>query len=572
MQGVLKIFFGAAGTRPFLVMICLALAGLAEAVSITTLLPAITQLGGGTREGSSPLNDQIFGMLNSAGLSPTIELLIFIIVIGLTIKSALSFVALSYVGYSVAHVATGLRTQLIGSLMNARWAYFTNNKVGEIANSISVDATRAGRAYLTAANFVSYLIQGVVYAIVAVLLSWKLALVGLAMGLVMVLVLNFLVRMSKKAGRKQTYRTSDLVTYLADTLSNIKPLKAMGRQSAFAALLDHKVNALKKALRRMVIAAQARLYGGEIIQNISLALAVYVAAVIWKTPLPEMVVMGVVLFQMVSIIGKMQKHLQKAVEVESAYWAVKRLINNSSAQLESNPGVQKPTLNVGCRFDRVSFSYPGNPVLHNISLEVPYHEITVLKGPSGTGKTTILDLLIGLYQPDEGEILIDNVPLRDIDLQSWRQMIGYVPQEPTLIHDTIQANITLGDVACTPQDIEDALRAAGAYDFVSALPDGLQTIVGERGTKFSGGQRQRLAIARALVCRPVLLILDEVTSALDPELELEICRNITDLSKEYTILAITHRPAWANIASTLYEVDAGRISAPRGGGAERVSA
>ena len=572
MKAVIKIFFGADGTRPFLVMACLALAGLAEAIGITTLLPAITVVEGGTREGSSPLNDQIFGILQSFDVNPTIETLIIIIVFGLTIKSILSFIALSYVGYSVAHVATGLRTQLIGALMSARWAYFTNNKVGEIANSISVDATRAGRAYLMAANFVSYVIQGIVYAIIAVMLSWKLALVGLAMGLIMSLTLNFLVQMSKQAGRKQTFRTSDLVTYLADTLSNIKPLKAMGRQAAFAALLDQKVNSLKKALRTMVIAAQARLYGGEIIQNLSLALAVYVAAVIWKTPLPEMVVMGVVLFQMISIIGKMQKQLQKAVEVESAYWAIKRLIKNSSDQVESNPGALKPTLNIGCRFDGVSFSYPGNPVLRDVNIEVPCREITVLKGPSGTGKTTILDLLIGLHQPDEGEILIDNVSLRDIDQRVWRQMIGYVPQDPTLIHDTIEANITLGDTTYSPKAIEDALRAAGAYEFVSALPDGLQTIVGERGTKFSGGQRQRLAIARALVARPSLLILDEVTSALDPELELEICRNITDLSREYTILAITHRPAWADIASTLYEVDNGRVSAPRHTGETRVSA
>ncbi len=572
MKAVLKIFFGADGTRPFLVMTCLALAGFAEAVGITTLLPAITMFDGGPREGSSPLNDQIFGVLQSFDIDPTLETLIIVVVVGLTIKSILSFVALSYVGYSVAHVATGLRTQLIGALMNARWAYFTDNKVGEIANSISVDATRAGRAYLMAANFVSYVIQGIVYALIAVMLSWKLALVGLVMGLVMSLTLNFLVHMSKKAGRKQTFRTSDLVTYLADTLSNIKPLKAMGRQTAFAALLDKKVNSLKKALRRMVIAAQARLYGGEIIQNLSLALAVYVAAVIWKTPLPEMVVMGVVLFQMISIIGKMQKQLQKAVEVESAYWAIKRLIKNSSVQVESNPGTLKPTLNVGCRFDGVSFSYPGNPVLRDITFDIPCREITVLKGPSGTGKTTILDLLIGLHQPDEGEILIDDVPLKDIDQRAWRRMIGYVPQDPTLIHDTIEANITLGETAYSPKAIEDALRAAGAYEFVTGLPDGLDTIVGERGTKFSGGQRQRLAIARALVARPSLLILDEVTSALDPELELEICRNITDLSKEYTILAITHRPAWAEIASTLYEVDGGRVSAPRRAGETRVSA
>ena len=559
MRGVLRIFFGAEGTRPFIVLTCLVLAGLAEAIGITTLLPAVTQLAGGPTDGSSPLNQQVLQVLNNLGIDPTIETLILLIVTGLTLKAVLSFIGLSYVGFSVANVATGLRTQLLGSLMNARWAYFTENKVGEIANSISVDATRAGRAYLTAAKFVAYMIQASLYAVVAVLMSWQLSVVGLVMGLIMMLTLNFLVRMSKRAGRKQTYRTSALVTYLTDTLNNIKPLKAMARQHAFAALLDKKVNSLKKALRRVVIAAQGRLYGGEIIQIMTLAAAAYVAAVIWKIPLPELIVMGVILFQIVSLIGAMQKHLQAAVEVESAYWAVKRLIDKSSEQPERNPGTLTPALERGCRFRNVSFSYPENPVLKNINLDVACREITVLKGPSGSGKSTILDLLIGLHQPDDGEILVDDVPLSHIDLNRWRPMIGYVPQDLALFHDTIEANITLGDPSFTPEDIDYALKAAGAYDFVSGLPEGIQTVVGERGTKFSGGQRQRLAIARAVIARPALLILDEVTSALDPESEMAICRNIKELSKDYTIIAITHRPAWAEIATTIYEVEAGTV-------------
>ena len=572
MRGVLRIFFGADGTRPFVVLTCLVLAGLAEAIGITTLLPAMTQLAGGSTDGSSPLNQQVLQVLDGLGIDPTIEILILLVVTGLTLKAVLSFIGLSYVGFSVANVATGLRTQLLGSLMNARWAYFTENRVGEVANSISVDATRAGRAYLTAAKFVAYMIQASLYAAVAVLMSWQLSVVGLAMGLIMMLTLNFLVRMSKRAGRKQTCRTSALVTYLTDTLNNIKPLKAMARQHTFAALLDKKVISLKKALRRVVIAAQGRLYGGEIIQIITLATAAYVAAVIWKIPLPELIVMGVILFQIVSLIGAMQKHLQAAVEVESAYWAVRRLIERSSGQPESNPGTLTPILERGCSFRNVSFSYPENPVLKNIDLDVACREITVLKGPSGSGKSTILDLLIGLHQPDEGEILIDDVPLSHIDLNKWRAMIGYVPQDLALFHDTIEANITLGDPSCAPEDIDHALKAAGAYGFVSGLPEGIQTVVGERGTKFSGGQRQRLAIARALIARPTLLILDEVTSALDPESEEAICRNIKALSRDYTIIAITHRPAWAEIATAIYEVEAGTVASPAGNTQTRVSA
>jgi ATP-binding cassette subfamily C protein len=256
----------------------------------------------------------------------------------------------------------------------------------------------------------------------------------------------------------------------------------------------------------------------------------------------------------------MQRNLQTAVEVESAYWAVKELIDDTSLQVEANPGSRQPTLAEGCRFESVGFAYPGQPVLRDVTFAIPARSITVLKGASGAGKTTIVDLLIGLHRPKTGRILIDGVPLAEIDLTAWRRQIGYVPQDPTLFHDTIRANITLGDENLSDDDIVQALTSAGALDFVNDLPEGLDTVVGERGTKFSGGQRQRMALARALVARPGLLILDEVTSALDPTSESEICRNIQDLSDRYTILAITHRSAWVEIASSLYEVEAGHVS------------
>src|SRR5690606_8181824 len=131
-------------------------------------------------------------------------------------------------------------------------------------------------------------------------------------------------------------------------------------------------------------------------------------------------------------------------------------------------------------------------------------QLTVITGASGAGKTTLTDLLLGLYLPDRGEVLIDGVPLAEIDLQCWRSMVGYVPQELILFHDTVLANITLGDPTISEERAEAALRAAGAWGFVSSLPRGLHTIVGERGTRLSGGQRQRVALARALVHDPKL--------------------------------------------------------------------
>src|SRR5690606_22915813 len=202
--------------------------------------------------------------------------------------------------------------------------------------------------------------------------------------------------------------------------------------------------------------------------------------------------------------------------------------------------------------------------VRDVNLEIPAGEITVLQGPSGAGKTTIIDLLVGLYRPDSGRILVDGVPLSELDLTQWRRMIGYVPQELSLFHDSVLENVTLGDEHLTEADARAALREAGALEFVDSLPEGIHTTVGEHGARLSGGQRQRIALARALVVLPRLLIVDDVTSALEPDTEREICRNIAGLSNRYTIVAITHRPIWAQVAHRLYRVEAGivKLEAP----------
>jgi ATP-binding cassette subfamily C protein len=179
-------------------------------------------------------------------------------------------------------------------------------------------------------------------------------------------------------------------------------------------------------------------------------------------------------------------------------------------------------------------------------------------GPSGVGKTTVVDLITGLLQPQEGEILIDDIPLAEIDLRHWRQMIGYVPQETLLLNDTVLVNVTLGEKKLKAEDAEAALRAAGAWVFVQDLPKGIFAVVGERGHKLSGGERQRIAIARALVHQPKLLILDEATTALDPENEAIVCETLRKLKGKLTILGISHQPAILAVAERAYHLEDGK--------------
>jgi ATP-binding cassette subfamily C protein len=235
------------------------------------------------------------------------------------------------------------------------------------------------------------------------------------------------------------------------------------------------------------------------------------------------------------------------------------MIREAGAEREEFVGTKVPTLERACVLERVSFAFGSKPVLDQVSISIPADRLTVLMGPSGVGKTTIADLLLGLFEPQAGRILIDGVPLCEIDLRAWRGMVGYVPQELILLHDTVFANLTLGDPEITTGQAIQALETAGAWPFVESLPEGLTTTVGERGMQLSGGQRQRIALARALLLKPKLLILDEVTSALDPATEAEICANVRALDGSFTILAITHRPAWVDVADRVYELAPGGV-------------
>jgi ATP-binding cassette, subfamily C, bacterial len=194
-----------------------------------------------------------------------------------------------------------------------------------------------------------------------------------------------------------------------------------------------------------------------------------------------------------------------------------------------------------------------------VALSIAAGELAVLIGPSGAGKTSIVDLLVGLVQPQVGQIWIDDVLLSDLDLKAWRCTVGYVPQETFLLHESVFVNVTLGDLALTASDVETALRAAGAWEFISALPEGMETSVGERGARLSGGQRQRIAIARALVRKPQFLILDEATASLDPDSEAAICATVRRLRGAMTILAISHQPALLEVADTVYRLDNGIV-------------
>lgn len=558
MRSLLSIFFSAPGARPWLLIAALLVATLVEGVGFATLLPLIGAAAESSASELSPLNRAVREFLSVLGLPLEVGTLLIVVVLVLVLRSLLRLAAMIYVGNATAVVTTGIRRTLIDTLLKVRWRFFVSQPLGRIANIASGEAMRAGRAFTLVAELLALLIQSAVMAVIALLISWQLALGAAVIGLLMTGSLATFVRSTRRTGRKQVFRTKDLLVYLADTLSNVKPVRAMAREDAFARLFERRIQRLHKTIRRQVINREAINNLQDVVMALALGVGFWIAYALLKVPVAEIVVLGIVLHRSVASIGKLQKAYQTALEMEASWHHCAQLIAEAAQDPEPNPGRLRPRFERAIAFERVCFAYDHHRVLDELDLEIRAGSLTVLTGPSGAGKTTLIDLVLGLHRPERGRILVDGVSLNDIDLIAWRRMIGYVPQETVLFHDTIRANLALGDDSFSDQELRAALEIAQAWDFVAALPDGLDTVVGEKGARLSGGQRQRIALARALLGRPRLLILDEVTSALDPETASEIARNVRELARHATVLAVTHRAEFLEIADRIYRIENGK--------------
>ena len=553
--------------RTLLALVCLVLAGLAEGIGISSLLPVIRitardQMGGATSD--TALERGLATTLGVFGLSPTTATLFALMVAGVALKAGLTLLANRQVGYAVAHVATSLRLQLIKALLGTRWSYYVHKPIGVIANSVAIEAQAAADAYLYGTTVLALLVQCLVFAMVSCLVSWPATLAALAAGSVIAIVLNRLVRTSRKAGKRQTKRIRGLLARLTDTLQAVKPLKAMAREPLIAPVLEGETRRLNQALEHEVMSRAILEALQDPLIMLFLAAALYVGLTLMAMPLAEVVILVFLCARIIRDLGKVQKAMQRLVVKESAYWALEDLIREAHDAIEVTSGSRPPSFTREIRLEAVTFTHEVQPVLRNADMVIPAGSLTVITGPSGAGKTTLVDLIIGLLQPDSGEVRVDDVPLREIAARAWRMRIGYVPQETLMLHQSVAHNVTLGDPTVPPEDVIAALAAAGATDFVAELSDGVDTVIGERGLRLSGGQRQRLALARALVRKPTLLVLDEATTALDPATERSICETLRALRGTVTLVAICHHGHLVEVADLVYRVEGTRIELVRG--------
>jgi ATP-binding cassette subfamily C protein len=548
--------------QSLIVILALLAAGTLEGASLTALLPALelARPGGATAAGGSlgHVGQAVLGAVRSTGLEPTFSVMLVLVVIGIALRSLAMLLAMRQVGYTVAQVATDLRLELLRAVLGARWEYFLRQPVGRLTNSVASEAVRASQAYLKGATVAASAVQFVAAVAVAVAVSWKSTLIYLGASVLIVVLVQRLIRMARRAGKRQTKLARSLLTSMTDALQSVKSLKSMALERLSDRVLAGQTEGLNRALRNEVLSKEALRAVQDPAFAILIAAAGWVGLVQMKLPLAQVVVLLVVLARVLGAVKKVQSAYQELVVCDSAYWSMRGAIDEALAEVELLPGTRPPLLEREIRFDGVCFAYDDAPVLRDVSFEIPAGSFTTLVGLSGAGKTTIVDLVIGLLRPQTGRVLVDDVPLSEIDLHAWRHRTGYVPQENVLLHDTILGNVTLGDERLSEADVEAALRAAGAWSFVAELPAGLRSPVGERGSMLSGGQRQRILIARALVHRPQLLILDEATSALDPDTAAALAETLRALRGRLTILAVSHTPWLVAAADRVYRLEKGQ--------------
>ena len=526
---------------------------------IVPLLASVTSFGQGKLGLVTALREAVEG----AGLPFHPATFLTLIVVGLTLKAVTALAVMRYVGSLVATIGRTMQLRVIHSLMQARWGFFIHQPLGRLGSAAGSEAAAAGECFLSLTTLIAAGLQTLLFLAIAAIISIELAAVTLVVTVLMLASFGRLVQQNRQADRMYRRKVRSMGARFIDAIAGIKPLRAMGRTDHFNTLFEADARALADAMRARVLSAEFASELQEPIIGTVIALGFLYAATNTTLAGHELLIMGILLVRTIRSARPVQRGFQRFVQEHDRLRSLERFLAKVEAAADVSAGRAVPHFAREITFEQVSFAYAGRPILDSLSLDIPHARITTLTGRSGVGKSTLVDILVGLHRPSGGRVLVDGRDLLTFDLTAWRRMIGYVPQDVSLFHTTVLDNVTLGEGDAKEAEVVDALEAAGAWSFVELLQDGLHYIVGERGLGLSGGQRQRIAIARALFHRPRLLILDEATTGLDEATEHEICVTIKRLVREQdlTVLAISHQSAWQAIADCVYRIKDARTVA-----------
>ncbi|MBI3252263.1 MAG: ABC transporter ATP-binding protein [Candidatus Omnitrophica bacterium] len=443
---------------------------------------------------------------------------------------------------------------------NARWAFFSSNRQGTLLNTFLSEIQVVGNALGSIAFFVSSLFQLIFFMAVPFLLSWQLTLVCLATALLFAWPFFMLGRLNYRLGKRNTQTGNEVSSAIQESLGTAKVIMGFGNQHKSLAHIQKVYNDhIQITLKSQTLTAATPLVYEP------LGMLVIVMALIvgqrFQLPLSELAVFLWALRSSVPLIGDIITRRNSLINFVPSYEQIQELRKKAIEQRQPSGTLQFTKLDREIRFDGFTFSYSeGPPVLANVNLCISKGKMVAIVGESGTGKSTLIDALMGFNTPCSGRITIDDVPLEQFDIHSYRHRIGYVPQDSILFNATIRENLEWSCEDATEAEIKRACVQANADGFIREFPDGYDTQVGDRGVRLSGGQCQRIALARAILKNPEVLILDEATSALDSHSERLIQEAIENIAGETTVVVIAHRLSTIVNADYVYVLRMGTVA------------
>ncbi len=467
--------------------------------------------------------------------------------------------------YIAKSVTNRQKIRLFTHVQYLPFSFFQNAKSGELLARTSDDPDTLHNFLAWEGSTLMAAVQGVViYNIVLLFIHPYLMMASVVLGIIFYMASNYVGKRTRLASKQARDEASKYLERMRESVTGIHLSRVLGVSDSEVesivgirqAFVKHSVRELKARMQSIVV------IGGY--NGIALAGVYFISILlIWNSELTtgQMLTAG----GLVTIAAnEMQKMLRMWLSIRRTGPALDRsdiLLANPKSEAETKAGLVPAEMKGSITFHDVTFAYPEKeePVLRGVSFHIEGGEAVALTGPSGAGKSTITDLLLRLYEPKDGLILIDGQPIETFDIGWLRSQIAFVSQDVQLRNGTLRDNLRIGNTKASDQELLAALRDSGLWEYYQGLPDGLDSSVGERGTSLSGGQKQRLSLARALVREAKLLILDEASSALDPITELKINEAIRERKKRQTVIIISHRLSTVLSADRIIVMDEGRI-------------